>query len=41
MESSRHVVTSDGEEVSLPLKEFDLLSLTLRSTRPGALTGGQ
>ena len=28
----RHVVTVDGEEVSMPLKEFELLEILLRNT---------
>lgn len=31
MDVERHVVTVDGEEVSLPLKEFDLLEYLLRN----------
>ncbi len=36
----RHVVTVDGEEVNLPLKEFDLLSLLVRNVGR-VLTRGQ
>jgi two-component system response regulator RegX3 len=31
MDVERHVVTVDGEQVALPLKEFDLLELLLRN----------
>jgi two-component system, OmpR family, response regulator RegX3 len=40
MDVDRHVVTLDGEEVRLPLKEFELLEMFLRN--PGrVLTRGQ
>ncbi|HET7350412.1 MAG TPA: response regulator transcription factor [Marmoricola sp.] len=40
MDVDRHVVTLDGEEVKLPLKEFELLEMFLRN--PGrVLTRGQ
>ena len=32
MDVERHVVTVDGEEVSMPLKEFELLEILLRNT---------
>jgi two-component system response regulator RegX3 len=32
MDVDRHVVTVDGEQVSMPLKEFELLELLLRNT---------
>jgi two-component system response regulator RegX3 len=32
MDVERHVVSVDGEQVALPLKEFDLLELLLRNT---------
>jgi two-component system response regulator RegX3 len=32
MDVERHVVAVDGEQVALPLKEFDLLELLLRNT---------
>ena len=40
MDVERHVVTVDGETVSLPLKEFDLLEFLLRNTGR-VLTRGQ
>jgi two-component system response regulator RegX3 len=40
MDVERHVVAVDGETVSLPLKEFDLLELLLRNTGR-VLTRGQ
>jgi two-component system response regulator RegX3 len=40
MDVERHVVTVDGEEVSLPLKEFDLLEYLLRNVGR-VLTRGQ
>jgi two-component system, OmpR family, response regulator RegX3 len=40
MDVERHVVTVDGETVSLPLKEFDLLEYLLRNTGR-VLTRGQ
>ena len=40
MDVERHVVTVDGEQVSLPLKEFDLLELLLRNSGR-VLTRGQ
>ncbi|MFL6154557.1 MAG: winged helix-turn-helix domain-containing protein, partial [Marmoricola sp.] len=40
MDTERHVVTIDGEDVRLPLKEFELLEMFLRN--PGrVLTRGQ
>jgi two-component system response regulator RegX3 len=40
MDTERHVVTIDGDEVRLPLKEFELLEMFLRN--PGrVLTRGQ
>ena len=40
MDTERHVVTLDGEDVRLPLKEFELLEMFLRN--PGrVLTRGQ
>jgi two-component system response regulator RegX3 len=32
MDVDRHVVAVDGEEIALPLKEFDLLELLMRNT---------
>ena len=40
MDVERHVVTVDGEQVALPLKEFDLLELLLRNAGR-VLTRGQ
>jgi two-component system response regulator RegX3 len=40
MDVERHVVTVDGHQVSLPLKEFDLLELLLRNAGR-VLTRGQ
>ncbi|RRO13086.1 DNA-binding response regulator [Saccharopolyspora rhizosphaerae] len=40
MDVERHVVTVDGEEVNLPLKEFDLLEYLLRNVGR-VLTRGQ
>jgi two-component system response regulator RegX3 len=40
MDVERHVVTVDGEEISLPLKEFDLLEYLLRNVGR-VLTRGQ
>ncbi|WP_410656770.1 response regulator [Amycolatopsis sp. lyj-112] len=40
MDVERHVVTVDGQEVSLPLKEFDLLEYLLRNVGR-VLTRGQ
>jgi two-component system response regulator RegX3 len=40
MDVERHVVTVDGEEVSLPLKEFDLLEYLMRNVGR-VLTRGQ
>jgi two-component system response regulator RegX3 len=40
MDVERHVVSVDGEQVSLPLKEFDLLELLLRNAGR-VLTRGQ
>jgi two-component system response regulator RegX3 len=40
MDVERHVVTVDGVEVSLPLKEFDLLEYLLRNVGR-VLTRGQ
>jgi two-component system response regulator RegX3 len=40
MDVERHVVTVDGDEVSLPLKEFDLLEYLLRNVGR-VLTRGQ
>ncbi|MDZ7578894.1 MAG: response regulator transcription factor [Candidatus Nanopelagicales bacterium] len=40
MDVERHIVTVDGTEVALPLKEFDLLELFLRNTGR-VLTRGQ
>jgi two-component system, OmpR family, response regulator RegX3 len=40
MDVERHVVTVDGQEVSLPLKEFDLLEYLLRNAGR-VLTRGQ
>ncbi len=40
MDVDRHVVAVDGEQVSLPLKEFDLLELLLRNAGR-VLTRGQ
>jgi two-component system, OmpR family, response regulator RegX3 len=40
MDVERHVVTVDGEEVALPLKEFDLLEYLLRNAGR-VLTRGQ
>jgi len=40
MDVERHVVTVDGEQVSLPLKEFELLELLLRNAGR-VLTRGQ
>jgi two-component system, OmpR family, response regulator RegX3 len=40
MDVERHVVNVDGEQVSLPLKEFDLLELLLRNAGR-VLTRGQ
>jgi two-component system response regulator RegX3 len=40
MDVERHVVTVDGEQASLPLKEFDLLELLLRNAGR-VLTRGQ
>ncbi|MPZ63207.1 MAG: response regulator [Propionibacteriales bacterium] len=40
MDVERHVVTVDGDEVRLPLKEFDLLEMFLRNTGR-VLTRGQ
>jgi two-component system, OmpR family, response regulator RegX3 len=40
MDVERHVVTVDGEEVALPLKEFDLLEYLLRNVGR-VLTRGQ
>jgi two-component system, OmpR family, response regulator RegX3 len=40
MDVERHVVTVDGNQVALPLKEFDLLELLLRNAGR-VLTRGQ
>ncbi|TDE94240.1 response regulator transcription factor [Occultella glacieicola] len=40
MDTDRHVVTIDGEEVALPLREFELLELLLRNP-DRVLTRGQ
>ncbi len=40
MDVERHVVSVDGEQVSLPLKEFELLEMLLRNTGR-VLTRGQ
>jgi two-component system response regulator RegX3 len=40
MDIDRHVVAVDGEQISLPLKEFDLLELLLRNSGR-VLTRGQ
>src|SRR5690349_17405162 len=40
MDVERHVVTVDGQQVALPLKEFDLLELLLRNA-DRVLTRGQ
>jgi two-component system response regulator RegX3 len=40
MDVERHVVTVDGNQVALPLKEFDLLELLLRNSGR-VLTRGQ
>ena len=40
MDVERHVVTVDGRQVALPLKEFDLLELLLRNAGR-VLTRGQ
>jgi two-component system response regulator RegX3 len=40
MDVERHVVAVDGEQVSLPLKEFDLLEYLLRNAGR-VLTRGQ
>jgi two-component system response regulator RegX3 len=40
MDVERHVVTVDGEQVALPLKEFDLLELLMRNAGR-VLTRGQ
>jgi two-component system response regulator RegX3 len=40
MDVERHVVTVDGQQVALPLKEFDLLELLLRNSGR-VLTRGQ
>lgn len=40
LDVERHVVTVDGEEVNMPLKEFDLLEYLLRN-RGRVLTRGQ
>ncbi len=31
MDIDRHVVTVNGEEISMPLKEFELLEILLRN----------
>jgi len=40
MDIERHVVSVDGEQVSLPLKEFELLEMLLRNSGR-VLTRGQ
>jgi two-component system response regulator RegX3 len=40
MDVERHLVTVDGDEVRLPLKEFELLEMFLRNTGR-VLTRGQ
>jgi two-component system response regulator RegX3 len=40
MDVDRHVVSVDGEQVSLPLKEFELLEMLLRNSGR-VLTRGQ
>jgi two-component system response regulator RegX3 len=40
MDVERHVVSVDGQQVSMPLKEFDLLELLLRNAGR-VLTRGQ
>ncbi len=36
MDVERHVVTVNGEQITLPLKEFDLLEYLMRNSWPGA-----
>ena len=40
MDIDRHVVTVNGEEISMPLKEFELLEILLRNVG-GVMTRGQ